>query len=170
MLINGPVINQVSGTLAGHFDTLFLGGTSLGNQITGVISDSPNSTAPGNSNTRITNSGGQWILTAQETYHGPTTISGGTLQLGNGVQDGALYTTFPTGGTVTLSNNAALVYNLSSNTTVAQYPINGAGSVTILAGEVTSGTSNAYTGATTISSGTLALGPTVRSTAPPRSR
>jgi autotransporter-associated beta strand protein len=160
VVINGPVNNQIT-TIAGHFDTLFLGGTSLGNQINGVISDSSAGTAVGAGDTRITaNGSGQWILAAQEAYHGPTAVSGGTLQLGNGIQDGALYTNlaFTPANTVALSNNAAFVYNLSSNTTVANYVISGAGRMTVLAGMVTAGTANSYTGATTIAGGgTLAL-------------
>ena len=99
VLINGPVINQESlcAAASGHFDTLALGGSSLGNRITGVISDAAGSAAPANGDTRITDTGGQWILSAQETNTGPTTISGGTLQLGNGTQDGALYTDLPHG-------------------------------------------------------------------------
>lgn len=161
VIINGPVTNQITTDAAGNFDTLFIQGSSLGNQINGVISDSPNSTVPGYSATRINaNGSGQWIITNEQVYTGSTTVSGGTLQLGNGVQDGALYTsTAGSGNTVALSNNAAFIYDLSSNTSVANYVISGSGRVMVLAGEVTAGTANTYTGATTIASGgSLALG------------
>ena len=164
------VVNQESGTLAGHFDTLFLDGTTKGNTIYGVIADNAGFTGSlsGGGYTPVTKqNSSQWILVGQQTYHGNTTISGGTLQLGNGTQDGVLDTTFPNGGLVNLSNNAALVYDLASGTTVAQYPINGAGSVTILAGGITSGTANTYSGATNIASGgslTLASTASINST------
>ena len=82
--IAGPVTNQETSTASGHYDTLDLDGTSSGNLISGVISNS--ATASVNyEDTRITKSNTSvWILTASNTYVGPTTISGGTLQLGTG--------------------------------------------------------------------------------------
>jgi autotransporter-associated beta strand protein len=156
VVINGPVNNQETGTLTGHFDTLTLGGNSSGNQINGVISDAVGYIGPiGNGDTRVTATGGQWILAASNTYSGPTTISGGTLQLGTGIggQDGTL------GNTSGVTDNAALVYKLTANQ-AASYAIGGSGSVTVLAGGVTFGASNTYSGATTIASGgSLTLGP-----------
>ncbi len=120
VFINTP-LNQESGTVNGHFDTLTLDGTTKGNTIYGVIADSGGFVASGSGDTRVAKSNtSQWILTAQETYSGPTSISGGTLQLGNGVLDGALYTGASPVNTVT--NNAALVFNLSSVTTERQLP------------------------------------------------
>ncbi len=165
----GNVVNQITGTLAGHFDTLFLDGTTKGNTIYGQIMDNAGFTSVANGGyTPVTKqNSSQWIILNQQNYHGNTTISGGTLQLGNGTTDGAIYTTAPIGGNVNLSNNSSFVYDLSSNTSTAGYQITGTGSVTVLAGEVTYGSANTYNGATTIASGgSLALGPnaTINST------
>jgi len=93
---------------------------------------------------------GTTILTANNTYTGGTTISAGTLQLGNGGTSGSIV------GDV--ANNSALVFNRSD---VSSYGgvISGVGSVTqggsgttVLSGDST------YTGGTTIAAGTLQLG------------
>jgi outer membrane autotransporter protein len=93
---------------------------------------------------------GTTILTGAGAYTGGTTISGGTLQLGNGGTSGDI------GGDVT--NNGTLVFN-RSNGMVLDGRITGTGVVkqigtgkTILTG------TNLYSGGTAISGGTLQLG------------
>ncbi|MBV9275684.1 MAG: autotransporter domain-containing protein [Verrucomicrobia bacterium] len=93
---------------------------------------------------------GTTVLTANDTYSGGTTISAGTLQLGNGGTTGSII------GNVT--NNGILVFDRSDVFTLGG-AITGAGSVqqigtgtTVLTGN------NTYTGGTTISAGTLQLG------------
>ena len=54
---------------------------------------------------------GTLVLTANNTYSGPTTISGGTLQVGNGGSGASIGST----SGVTLSNGSALVFNHSDN-------------------------------------------------------
>jgi len=90
------------------------------------------------------------VLTAENTYSGGTTISAGTLQLGNGGTTGSI--------TGNITNNAALVANRSNTLTLAGV-ISGTGRVD----QVGTGTSaltgtNTYTGGTTIAAGTLQLG------------
>ena len=95
-------------------------------------------------------------LTAANTYTLGTTISGGTLQLGDGTggHDGSLSTSATSG----VTDNAALVYNLYGSETPG-YPISGSGSVTKLgAGTLVLNASNGYSGGTTINQGTLRLG------------
>jgi autotransporter-associated beta strand protein len=63
-------------------------------------------------------------LTANNNYTGNNTVSGGTLQIGNGGTTGTL----GTGGAVTLSNSANLSYVRSAPTTIANN-ISGTGNV-----------------------------------------
>ncbi|TRZ67405.1 MAG: hypothetical protein D4R98_04230, partial [Comamonadaceae bacterium] len=99
--------------------------------------------------------GGTGVLTANNTYSGITTVTAGTLQIGNGGATGTL-------GSGSVTNNAALVLNrdASSDLTVSAV-ISGTGTLTqagvgksILTG------ANTYTGATTVNAGTLSLGTT----------
>ncbi|PUA77333.1 hypothetical protein DB771_08575 [Burkholderia sp. AU29985] len=94
--------------------------------------------------------GGTLLLTANDTYTGGTTISAGTLQLGNGGTSGAIV------GDVT--NNGTLAFDRSDTATFGG-AVSGSGALaqigtgtTVLTGN------NSYTGGTTISAGTLQLG------------
>jgi autotransporter-associated beta strand protein len=93
------------------------------------------------------------ILTGANTYTGGTTISAGTLQIGNGGTTGSIV------GNVL--NNGALVFS-RSDVLVVDGAISGSGSVTVqnapFAGFTVLTANNTYTGGTTISSGTLLLG------------
>ena len=93
---------------------------------------------------------GTLTLTGDNTYTGATTISSGTLSLGNGGTTGSV------AGNIV--DNTALVFNRSNALTYAGL-ISGAGTVTKSgAGTLTLTGDNTYTGATTISAGTLSLG------------
>jgi autotransporter-associated beta strand protein len=152
--IRGDVDNQMVTFTGSDYDTLILDGNSTGNTIYGAINNAAFAPGVGNGDTRLVKSNvSQWILAGSNSYFGPTTINGGTLQLGTGLngQDGTL-------GNTTVTNNAALVYNYFGSVTAA-YSIGGGGSVTKLGpGSVTLNASNSYTGQTNITSGTLALG------------
>jgi fibronectin-binding autotransporter adhesin len=166
VLINGPVNNVLTTTgTTTNYDTLVLDGLTTGNTIFGVIADSAVYTAVNHGDTRLTKqNASQWILANQETYHGPTSVAGGTLQLGTGMagQDGALYTgTAPNPSGVSVGSGATLAYMLSPSAGGlgnVPYVISGSGAVTILSGQVTYGTPETYFGPTTITGGTLALG------------
>jgi autotransporter-associated beta strand protein len=86
---------------------------------------------------------GTLILTGTNSYTGTTTISSGTLQVGNGGTAGSL-------GTGSVSNSSALVYNFSSSIAVSN-TITGSGSVTI----TSTGGSISESGSNTISGGLL---------------
>ena len=93
---------------------------------------------------------GTTILTADNSYTGGTTVSGGKLQLGNGGSTGGIV------GNVV--DNGTLAFN-RSNVLVFPGVVSGAGG----AAQIGSGTTiltatNTYTGGTTISAGTLELG------------
>ena len=93
------------------------------------------------------------VLTASNTYPGPTTIGGGTLQVGNGGTGASI------GSTSGVIDNGALVFNNADSDVVFNPPISGSGGLT------QTGTStlflcgaNTYTGTTLVSNGTLLLG------------
>ena len=86
-------------------------------------------------------------------YTGGTTISAGTLQLGNGGTSGSIL-----GDVGNVADNGILAFDRSDTTTFTRV-ISGLGSVTQIGTGTTilTGT-NTYTGGTTISAGTLQLG------------
>ena len=93
---------------------------------------------------------GTTILTADSTYTGGTTISAGTLQLGNGGATGTI------AGDVT--DNGALAFNRSDTVTFPGV-ISGSGSLSQLGSGTTILTAdNPYTGGTTVSGGVLVVG------------
>lgn len=97
---------------------------------------------------------GRWTLTAANTYTGLTTISAGTLQLGNGLtgNDGTI------SSSAGIVDNATLAFNRFGTDTYSGV-ISGTGGVTKLGTgtEILSG-ANTYTGLTKIDLGILRLG------------
>ena len=92
---------------------------------------------------------GTTVFTRDNTYTGGTTISNGTLQLGNGGTTGSIL------GDV--NNDGTLVFN-RSNAQAFGGVISGSGSVTELNGSTLTLTgANTYTGGTTISGGSLEI-------------
>ncbi|WBL78690.1 autotransporter domain-containing protein [Bradyrhizobium xenonodulans] len=92
------------------------------------------------------------ILTGTNTYTGGTTISAGTLQIGNGGTTGSIIGDVLNDGSLVFSRSNGLGYGGT---------ISGSGSVTIQntpTGFTILTGANTYTGGTTISSGTLVLG------------
>jgi len=95
---------------------------------------------------------GTVVLTGTNTYTGATTISAGTLQIGNGGTTGSIASTSG------VTNNGTLDYNRSDALTVG-YVISGGGAlVKDGTGTLTLTNANTYTGATTINAGTLQIG------------
>ncbi|WGT61328.1 autotransporter outer membrane beta-barrel domain-containing protein [Variovorax paradoxus] len=93
---------------------------------------------------------GTLVLTGTNSYTGGTTISAGTLQLGNGGTTGSVV------GDVT--NNGTLAFNRSDNFTFGNV-ISGTGAVTQMGPNTLTLTgANSYTGATTVAAGTLRAG------------
>ncbi len=94
---------------------------------------------------------GTLTLLADNNYSGITTISGGTLQIGNGGIVGSL-------GTGDVTDNANLTFDFSNNPTISNV-ISGTGSVTQNGtGTLTLSGTNTYSGATIVNTGTLKAG------------
>ena len=97
----------------------------------------------------VKSTAGSVALTGNNSFTGLTTISAGTLSIGNGGATGAL------AGNVL--NNAAVIFNRSDDTTYAGN-IAGSGNLTKLgAGKLTLTGSSSYAGTTAVSSGALAV-------------
>jgi len=170
---------QFSGTGAGSWDvvdgTIIFDGTNpiFVNQggTSGAIGELPNLQLNVNTTFEIDNSAavtdvtgaitgvgelvetgsGTLELTGTNTYTGGTTISAGTLQIGNGGTTGSI--------TGDVTDNGTLAFDRSDTVTFGG-AISGTGGLTQLGGGGTlilTGT-NAYTGGTTISAGTLQIG------------
>jgi autotransporter-associated beta strand protein len=101
--------------------------------------------------TKAGNAGNLLTLSGNNTYSGATTITTGTLQIGAGGTTGTL-------GSGAVTNNAALKFNRSDAQTIAN-AIAGSGTLEQAGtGTLTINTANTFSGATTVSAGTLQIG------------
>ncbi len=99
---------------------------------------------------------GALTLSGSNSYAGATTISGGTLQLGDGGTAGSI------SGTSTITDNANLTIDRSNSVTqltdLNNIAIAGTGSFTQLGtGTTTLSVANSYSGGTTVTAGTLKM-------------
>ena len=155
--------NTYSGGTTISAGTLQLGnGTSANGSVGGNITDNSalvfanpgaqtNTSVISGGGTLTKSAAGTLTVTATNTYIGGTTISAGTLQLGDGsTQNGVV------AGNIT--NNAALIF-ANPNAQTSAGIISGGGKLTkSAAGKLTLTAINTFTGNTTISAGTLQLG------------
>jgi len=99
---------------------------------------------------------GTQTLSGNNTYSGTTTISTGTLQIGNGGTSGAI------SANSTITNNGILVFNRSDTVTAGTdfsgSPISGSGSIVQNgSGKLLLWSGNTFTGGVTVNSGTLGI-------------
>jgi outer membrane autotransporter protein len=126
---------------------LTVGGNNLSTTVSGVISDGGGSGGTGGSLVKVGT--GTLILSGPNTYTGGTTISAGTLQLGNGGASGSIV------GNVV--DNSVFAFNRSDAFAFGG-GISGTGSVIQIGpGTLTLTAANNYSGGTTVSGGTLAI-------------
>jgi len=136
---NGGTTGLISGGIANSGTVAFKlsGSSSYG----GVISGSGTVEQRGS---------GTLTLTGTNTYSGLTTITSGTLQLGNGGTTGMV--------AGSIANNSHLTFNRSNSFTYSQQ-ISGTGDVTKSgSGTLTLASAQSYSGGTSVQQGTLRLG------------
>ena len=98
---------------------------------------------------------GTLVLTAANTYAGPTTITGGTLQIGNGSSSGSLAGNVINNATFVINRSDNYVFdNVISGTGAFQQNGNGATMLTAV---------NSYVGSTTVNSGALIVNGSIAS-------
>ncbi|GFZ92994.1 autotransporter-associated beta strand repeat-containing protein [Dyella caseinilytica] len=131
--------------------TLTLGGLNQNDTIGGVIDDSAinSGVSAGDSVTKIGT--GTLTLTDTNTYTGVTTVSNGTLQLGNGGTTGSVAGNIEDDATLVFNHSNAVNYGgtLSGSGAIIQQ---GAGSLTL------DGNNSAFSGTTTVANGSLVVG------------
>jgi fibronectin-binding autotransporter adhesin len=105
--------------------------------------------------TSVTKNGtGLWILTGTNTYAGGTTLLQGGLQIGTGGTGGAIGN-----GDISTAAGTTIDFQRSAPSLVVPGSIDGGGSVTVdSTGTIILANNNAYTGGTTINTGTLQVG------------
>ncbi len=107
----------------------------------------------GSGTTALTLNGpGTQVLAGSNTYTGGTTITAGTLQVGNGGNSGTF-------GTGSVANNDTLVFNRSDSGLTVSSVISGSGAVYLKGSGLTTLTGiNSFSGPATVSAGTLQIG------------
>ena len=128
--MTGSITNSGNGTGTATISSV------IGSNVTGITQNSTTS---------------KLVLTGNNSaFTGPTTITAGTLQIGDGTTDGSIANS-------SIANNGTLAYNLVGTRTYAN-TINGTGALTKTgAGTLILSGNNTYTGNTTISGGMLQL-------------
>lgn len=157
--VYGPMVVNATGTLQlGANETIGrlsgAGTVALGGNVLTLGWDTGKNTFSGtiSGGGAVKTGGGTWVLTGTASLPGGLTISGGTVQLGDGTKDGAFSGNVVNNGTLSV---------ISTGDTVLSGAISGSGTLSILpaSGRVLLTGANTYSGSTLIASGgTLVLG------------
>ncbi|MEA2884599.1 MAG: fibronectin-binding autotransporter adhesin [Bradyrhizobium sp.] len=142
----GYALNPGAG---GQLQLSGLSGTGTINTDNGVTATINAPIVDGSSQSLTKVGGGALVLTAANTYSGGTTISAGTLQLGNGGASGSIVGNVTDNGVFAINRNDAFTFGGVVSGTGAFNQI-GTGSTILTAIQT-------YSGLTTITAGTLAL-------------
>jgi autotransporter-associated beta strand protein len=140
----GYVLNAGAG---GQLQLAGLSGNGTINTDNGVVATISAAIVNGSSQSLTKVGGGTLVLTGDNTYTG-TTISGGTLQVGNGGTTGSIVGNVTNNGKISFYRD---FYNFAGS-------ISGNGSMQVLGGFVGLTGDNTFSGGTTITSGVLAVG------------
>ncbi|HIM39854.1 MAG TPA: autotransporter domain-containing protein [Methylophaga aminisulfidivorans] len=148
LTLDGGTLQTTASFTSNRGTTLGASGGSFNIETSTTLTQSGNISGSG----RLSKTGeGTLTLSGTNTYTGGTTIDDGTLQIGNGGTSGTL-------GTGNVTNNSALVFNRSDDSSYTGV-ISGTGTVSKDgAGTLTLSGNNTYSGTTTISDGTLQVG------------
>ena len=148
--LSGAISTPTSGTNSATINT---GGTGLNFTVNQTVAGTYAGVIAGAGNFALgSSSTNTLVLTGANPYTGTTTISAGTLQLGNGGVSGSL------SGTTAISNNGMLVVN-RNNPFLGSVDLHGAGITgsggfsQIGSGTTTLDVANSFTGGTVISNG-----------------
>lgn len=139
--------SDLTATGNGNKTLVLTGGNTADNLFSGIIPD------PSTGAISVTvNEGSKYILSGTNTYTGTTTISSGTLQIGNGSTTGII------SNSSNVANSDELIVNRSNDWTYSGV-ISGTGTLEKTgAGAYTLTGTNTYTGETTITNGNLQIG------------
>jgi autotransporter-associated beta strand protein len=156
------VVNNATFAIQGNKTIGYLSGTgstTLGaNTLTVTDTGTYSGVASGTGGLTINGTGKTLTLTGANTYTGATTISAGTLQIGNNGTTGSLSTSSA------ITNNGTLSFNRINAVTQGTHfasVISGSGGVTQAgSGTLTLSGANTYAGVTSITRGTLTLNAT----------
>lgn len=149
LVLSGGVLQYTGGTTAINRNYTLTAGTTGGIDVSPAATELTLSGASAATNGALTKMGaGTLTLTGSNLNSGTTTISAGTLQVGNGGATGAL-------GSGSVTNIAALTFNRNNALTVAN-TIGSFGAVTQAGtGTTTLSGANTYFGTTAVNAGTL---------------
>jgi autotransporter-associated beta strand protein len=163
--------NTYSGPTTINEGTLQLGDGAVDGSVTSAISNNASlayvvasaqtAPAPISGSGAVTKTGaGTLTMTAMNNYSGPTTISEGTLQLGNGTTAGSL------AADCFITNSAVLAYNVPTDQSL-KHTISGSGALTKTGtGKVALYGGNTYSGGTIVNGGVLSYDATGRTAEP----